>query len=84
MGRSDMFSVAHLHKKLTIYHFNKITRVLTNIQNPTHYIIQYIVAYLLKARTVEKQLLLGNGYVTRNNGVIVRSGVSCAVRAEAI
>jgi hypothetical protein len=44
------------------------------------------VAYLLKARTVEpeKQTLLGNGYVTRNNAVTVGSGVYCAVRAEAM
>jgi hypothetical protein len=44
------------------------------------------VAYLLKARTVEpgKQPLLGNGCVTRNNGVIVRSGVFCAVRARTL
>jgi hypothetical protein len=41
---------------------------------------------LLIARTVEpkKQRLLGNGCVTRNNGVTVGSGVMCAVRAEAI
>jgi hypothetical protein len=46
----------------------------------------YIVAYLLKARTVEpeKQLFLGNGCVTRRDGVAVGSGVFCAVRAEAI
>jgi hypothetical protein len=44
------------------------------------------VAYLLKARTVEpeKQQLLGNGRVTRNNGVTVGSGVLCAVCADAI
>jgi hypothetical protein len=44
------------------------------------------MAYLLKARTVEveKQPLLGNGGVTRNNGVTVGSGVFCAVHAEAI
>jgi hypothetical protein len=36
-----------------------------------------IVAYLLKARTVEpeKQLLLGNGCITRNSGVTIGSGV---------
>jgi hypothetical protein len=46
----------------------------------------HTVAYLLKATTVEpeKQPLLGNGYVTRNDGVTVGSGVLCAVRAEAI
>jgi hypothetical protein len=45
-----------------------------------------IVAYLLKARSVEpkKQPVLGNGCVTCNNGVTVGSGVSCAVSAEAI
>jgi hypothetical protein len=45
-----------------------------------------MVAYLLKARTVEpeKQPLLGNGCVTRNNEVTSGSGVFCAVRAEAI
>jgi hypothetical protein len=45
-----------------------------------------IMAYLLKARTVEpeKQPLLGNGYVTRNNGLTVGSGVSCADSAEAL
>jgi hypothetical protein len=49
-------------------------------------VINNMVAYLLKARTVEpeKQPLLGNGGVTRNNGVIVGSGVFCAVRSEAI
>jgi hypothetical protein len=36
-----------------------------------------IVAYLLKARTVEpvKQLLLGNTYVTCNNGITITSDV---------
>jgi hypothetical protein len=45
-----------------------------------------IVAYLLKVRTVEpeKQPLLSNGSVTRNNGVTGGSGVFCAVRTEAI
>jgi hypothetical protein len=45
-----------------------------------------IVAYLLKARTVgsEKQSLLDNGCVTRNNVVNVGRGVFCAVRAENI
>jgi hypothetical protein len=44
------------------------------------------MAYFLKARTVnpEKQLLLGNGCVTRNIRVTVGSGVFCAVRAEVI
>jgi hypothetical protein len=38
--------------------------------------------YLLKAGTVElqKQPLLGNGFVTRNNGVTVGSDVFFAVR----
>jgi hypothetical protein len=42
------------------------------------------VQYLLKARIaeLEKQPLLGNGYVTRNIGAGV-SGVFCAVRAGA-
>jgi hypothetical protein len=42
------------------------------------------VAYLLKARTVgpQKQSLLGNGCVTRNNGVTVGIGVFRAVRAD--
>jgi hypothetical protein len=46
----------------------------------------YVVAYLLKARTVEpeKQPLLGNCCVTRNNRVNIGSGVFCAVCAEAI
>lgn len=45
-----------------------------------------IVAYLLKARTVEpmKQPLLSNGLGTRFKGVSVGSGVFCAVRTEAI
>jgi hypothetical protein len=49
-------------------------------------ISHYIVAYLLKARTVkpEKQPLLGNGFVTRNKGVTVGSGVFYVIRAEAI
>jgi hypothetical protein len=44
------------------------------------------VAYLLKARIMEpeKQPLLGNGSVTRNNGVTIRTGIFCAVRAETI
>jgi hypothetical protein len=46
----------------------------------------HIVAYMLKARTVEseKQSLLGNGCVTRNNVVAVGNGVFYAARAEAI
>jgi hypothetical protein len=42
--------------------------------------------YLLKARAVElqKQPLLGNGCVTRNNGVTVVSDVFCIVRSEKI
>jgi hypothetical protein len=45
-----------------------------------------IVAYFLKRRTVEpdKQPLLCNGCVARNNGVTVGSCVFCAVRAEVI
>jgi hypothetical protein len=48
--------------------------------------IQYIVAYFLKARTVEseKRSLLCNGYVACNNGVTFGNCVSCAVYAEAI
>jgi hypothetical protein len=44
------------------------------------------IAYLFKARIVEpeKQPLLGNGSVTRNSGVIIQSGVFCAVRPEAM
>jgi hypothetical protein len=44
------------------------------------------MTYLLKVRTVEpeKQLFLGNGCVTRNNGVTVGTGVFCAVRDEVI
>jgi hypothetical protein len=42
------------------------------------------VAYLLKERIVEPQreTLLGNGSVTRNNGVTVGSGILYAVRAN--
>jgi hypothetical protein len=49
-------------------------------------LLLYNVAYLLKATTVEpdKQPLLGNGCVTRNNGITVGSGVFCAARAEAM
>jgi hypothetical protein len=45
-----------------------------------------IVAYLLKLRIMEpeKQSFLSNGCVLRNNGVIVRSPVSCTVSADAI
>jgi hypothetical protein len=48
--------------------------------------VRRIVAYLLEARIMEpeKQSLLGNGYVTRNNGVIVGSGVFCDGLAKAI
>jgi hypothetical protein len=44
------------------------------------------VVYLFKARTAEpeKQPLLCNGCVTRNNGVTVGSGVFCEVHAKAI
>jgi hypothetical protein len=44
------------------------------------------VAYLFKVRIVEpeKQPLLYNGCVTRNNGVTVASGVFCADRTKAI
>jgi hypothetical protein len=44
------------------------------------------VAYVVKARTVEpqKQPLIDNGCVTRNNGVTVGSDVFCAVRVEVI
>jgi hypothetical protein len=43
------------------------------------------VVYLLKGRTVEpeKQPLLDNGCVTRNNGVTVGRDVFCALCAEA-
>jgi hypothetical protein len=46
----------------------------------------YIVAYLLKARTVEpeKQPLLGNSCATCNNGITAGSGVFCAVCTKAI
>jgi hypothetical protein len=45
-----------------------------------------IGAYLLKARTAEteKQPLLSNGCVIRNNGVTVVSDVFCAVHTEAM
>jgi hypothetical protein len=45
-----------------------------------------IVAYLLKARSVEskKQPLLGNCCVTHNNEVAARRNVFCVVRAEAL
>jgi hypothetical protein len=45
-----------------------------------------IVAYFLKARTVEpeKQSLLGNSCVTCNNEVTAGSVVFCAVRAGGI
>jgi hypothetical protein len=32
----------------------------------------------------ENELLLGNGYVTSNNGETIGNGVFCAVRAEAM
>jgi hypothetical protein len=46
----------------------------------------HIVAYMRKSRTVEpeKRPLLGNGCVTRNNGVTVVVDVFCAVHAEAV
>jgi hypothetical protein len=40
------------------------------------------VAYLLIERTVKP--LLGNGFVIRNNGISVGSGVFCAILAGAI
>jgi hypothetical protein len=44
------------------------------------------VAYLFKAKTAEqeKQPLLGNSCVTRNNGATVGSDVFCEIRSEAI
>jgi hypothetical protein len=51
----------------------------------TKFVVEHNMAYLLKARTVEpeKEPLLCNGCVTRNNGVTVGSVVYCAVLAEA-
>jgi hypothetical protein len=51
-----------------------------------HNITIHIMAYLLKARTVEQeeQPLLGNGCVTSNNGITVGSSVFYAVHSEAI
>jgi hypothetical protein len=54
-------------------------------QEISHKLKQSIsVACLVKARTMEqeKHPFLGNGCVTCNNGVTVRSGVFCAVRAD--
>jgi hypothetical protein len=50
------------------------------------HVFYYTVTYLLKPRTVEsdKQPLLGNGCVTRNNRITVGSSIFCAVRAEDI
>jgi hypothetical protein len=50
------------------------------------YLIVNIVAYLLKSRSVEpdKQLFLGNGCVTSNDGITVGKDVFCAVRVEDI
>jgi hypothetical protein len=45
------------------------------------------VTYFFKARTVEPEkqlLLLGNGRVTRNNGVTAGNGVFCGVHVVAI
>jgi hypothetical protein len=54
--------------------------------NPIEHFGNYIVAYLLKARTVEpeKQPLLCNSCVTRNSELNVGSGFFCAVRADAV
>jgi hypothetical protein len=48
------------------------------------YSTMHNVAYPLKARTAkpEKQPLLRNGCVTRNNGVTVESGVFSAIRTD--
>jgi hypothetical protein len=48
--------------------------------------IIHVVAYLLKASTVEpvKQPLLGNDCVTRYNGITIERDVFCAVLAEAV
>jgi hypothetical protein len=62
------------------------------LQTPIKYvhaavaILFYIIAYRLKARTVEpdEKLLLGNGFVTDKNGVTVGSGVFRAVLADVI
>jgi hypothetical protein len=44
------------------------------------------MAYFLQANSVEpeKKPYLGNGCVTRKNGVTLGGGVFCAARAEAI
>jgi hypothetical protein len=44
-----------------------------------------IVPYLLRKITVEtnKQQLAGNGFVARNNEVVVGSGIFCVVRVLA-
>jgi hypothetical protein len=57
-----------------------------NYLNINLIIIKKIVAYLLRARTVEpeKQLMLGNGCVTCKNGVTVGSGVFYAVNASGV
>jgi hypothetical protein len=86
VGRWDVFISVHSQKIFHIYSFNKITGISTDIQNPNSYIIRYIVAYLLKAGTVEpqKQPFIGNGYVTCKSEVTACSDVFYAVRAEAI
>jgi hypothetical protein len=50
------------------------------------YICTRIMACLLRTRFVEpeKESLLGNGCVTRNNGVTVGSGVFYAVHADSV
>jgi hypothetical protein len=50
------------------------------------HILYNIVAYLLKARTLEpeKKPLLGNSCGTGNNRVTVGNGAFYAIRAEAI
>jgi hypothetical protein len=53
---------------------------------PATILDHYIVAHVLKTRTVEpeKQPMLGNDSITRNNGVTVGSDVFCEVRADDI
>jgi hypothetical protein len=67
------------------FYFSRKRFIKTNIYVYTLVHI-YIVAYLLKLRIVEpeKQPLLGEGCVTRNNRVTIESEVLCAVCVEAI
>jgi hypothetical protein len=67
---------------MKVIQLRSITKVLSTFKS--FWWKKYTVAFLLNARIVEpeEQSLLGNGYVTRKNGLTVGSGVFYAIRPD--